>query len=46
MHTAWATTGGQALALKASFAPDVVLVDLNLPDTDGMSLVTVLARQG
>lgn len=46
MQTAWAMTGAQALALKTSFAPDVALVDLNLPDTDGMSLVTVLARQG
>lgn len=46
MQTAWAMTGVQALALKSSFKPDVALVDLNLPDTDGMNLVTVLARQG
>ncbi len=46
MRTAWATTGAEGLALKRSFSPDVVLVDLNLPDTDGIGLVTFLAQQG
>jgi two-component system OmpR family response regulator len=46
MRTAWATTGSEGLALKRSFMPDVVLVDLNLPDTDGIGLVTFLAQQG
>ncbi len=46
MKTAWATTGAEGLALKRSFSPDVVLVDLNLPDTDGIGLVTFLAQQG
>ena len=46
MRTAWATTGAEGLSLKRSFLPDVVLVDLNLPDTDGIGLVTFLAQQG
>ncbi len=46
MRTAWAKTGADALRLKDSFQPDVVLVDLNLPDADGMSLVSWLARRG
>jgi DNA-binding response OmpR family regulator len=46
MRTAWATTGAEGLNMKRSFSPDVVLVDLNLPDTDGIGLVTFLAKQG
>jgi two-component system OmpR family response regulator len=46
MRTAWARTGAEALALQSSFAPDVALVDLTLPDTNGMGLVTFLVRQG
>jgi DNA-binding response OmpR family regulator len=46
MRTACATTGAGALALKQDFQPDIALVDLNLPDTDGMVLLTTLARQG
>jgi two-component system, OmpR family, response regulator len=46
MRTAWATTGAEGLLLKKSFMPDVVLVDLNLPDTNGIGLVTYLSQQG
>lgn len=46
MQTAWARTGAEAVTLKASFKPDVVLVDLNLPDTDGIALVAWLAKRG
>jgi DNA-binding response OmpR family regulator len=46
MHTAWAKTGADGLRLRAEFLPDVVLVDLNLPDTDGIALVTWLAQHG
>ena len=46
MRTACAATGATALILKRSFLPDVALVDINLPDTDGTALVTMLARQG
>ena len=43
MRTAWAGTGEEALRLVASFRPDVVLVDLGLPDMDGGTLVKWLA---
>lgn len=46
MTTAWATTGVQALELKHSFSPDVALVDLTLPDAQGMGLVRHLAQDG
>jgi DNA-binding response OmpR family regulator len=46
MRTACAATGASALILKRSFLPDVALVDINLPDTDGTALLTMLARQG
>ena len=46
MTTAWAKTGPEAIGLKAAFKPDVVLVDLNLPETDGIALVSWLCQQG
>ncbi len=46
MPTAWATTGTEGLKLRASFHPDIALVDLNLPDADGISLVTWLSQHG
>lgn len=39
MRTAWAQTGAKAMELKRSFMPDVVLVDLELPDTNGVHLI-------
>jgi DNA-binding response OmpR family regulator len=45
MVTAWSRTGARAIELKQSFRPDVVLVDLELPDTDGVSLIGWLADQ-
>jgi two-component system OmpR family response regulator len=39
MRTAWAQTGARAIELKRSFMPDVVLVDLELPDTSGVALI-------
>jgi DNA-binding response OmpR family regulator len=39
MRTAWAQTGAKAIELKRSFMPDVVLVDLELPDTNGVALI-------
>ncbi len=38
--------GGTALARKTWFRPDVALVDLGLPDFDGLSLVERLAQDG
>jgi DNA-binding response OmpR family regulator len=46
MHTAWAKTGADGLRLKGEFRPDVALVDLHLPDADGIALVSWLAQQG
>ena len=35
-RTLEATTGGQAVALAAEHAPDLVLMDIQLPDDDGV----------
>ncbi len=43
MRTAWAQTGARAMELKRTFMPDVVLVDLELPDTNGVNLIGWLA---
>jgi two-component system KDP operon response regulator KdpE len=34
-----ATTGGEGLALAMQYVPDVVLVDLGLPDLDGVEVI-------
>ena len=39
----WARTGTEALSLKASLHPHVVLMDLTLPDMSGLALLTRLA---
>jgi two-component system KDP operon response regulator KdpE len=39
-----AATGGQALAVAAETAPDVVILDLGLPDIDGTEVITGLRR--
>jgi len=44
METCVATTGAEAIAAKADFHPDVALVDLELPDVDGMDLLARFAR--
>jgi DNA-binding response OmpR family regulator len=44
MRTAWAQTGAKAMELKRSFMPDVVLVDLELPDTNGVHLIGWLSN--
>ena len=45
MRTEWAQTGARAYELKQSFMPDVVLVDLELPDTSGVTLIRWLTTQ-
>ena len=44
METALAATGAQAVERKASFRPDIVLLDLQLPDVTGFDLVEWFAR--
>ncbi len=39
MRTAWAPTGKRGMELKKTFIPHVVLVDLGLPDMNGVSLI-------
>jgi DNA-binding response OmpR family regulator len=41
-----AFTGAEAITAKADFHPDVVLVDLELPDVSGMQLVGRFAGEG
>jgi DNA-binding response OmpR family regulator len=43
MLTEWAATGAAAVKLVESFMPDVALVDLGLPDANGIDLVRWLA---
>ncbi len=45
IRTEWAQTGARAYELKKSFLPDVVLVDLELPDTSGVTLIRWLTTQ-
>jgi two-component system OmpR family response regulator len=45
MRVAHAASGGEGLALKASFQPDVILLDLNLEDAAGFSLVSQIAKR-
>ncbi|HEX9579960.1 MAG TPA: response regulator [Gemmatimonadales bacterium] len=42
---ALATTGADADRLAGSFKPDVAVVDLNLPDTDGFEVVRRLRER-
>ena len=44
MQVAWAANGAAGMAMKATFRPDVVLVDLTLPDVSGVTLIGRLAE--
>ena len=41
-----AASGGEGLALARSFAPDIVVLDRNLPDADGLSVLARLREEG
>lgn len=43
METQRASTGAEAMQRKASFRPDIVLLDLQLPDVEGFDLVDQFA---
>ena len=40
-----AASGAEALALVAQWRPDVLVIDLHLPDTDGYRLLPALRQQ-
>jgi two-component system, NtrC family, response regulator AtoC len=40
-----AASGGEALEVARAFAPDVVILDRNLPDADGLSVLERLHRE-
>ena len=44
MQVAWAATGAAGIAMKGVFRPDIVLVDLTLPDISGVALIGRLAE--
>lgn len=44
MSVVCASTGAKGMSLKQSFNPDVVLVDLELPDTNGVDLIGFFAE--
>jgi len=43
-ETKWASTGRAGLADVAKFAPDVVLLDIGLPDMSGLDACTTIAE--
>ncbi len=38
----WAETGAEALSLAPAFGPQLLVLDLHLPDTDGLALLAAL----
>lgn len=46
MEVETVTTGAEALASKDRFRPEIALVDLELPDMNGIKLVEAFARDG
>ncbi len=45
-HTLSASTGEEGLELATKLRPDVILVDLELPDTTGLKIIEELNRRG
>jgi CheY-like chemotaxis protein len=44
-ETAFAMTGAEALPRLEAFAPDVVVLDMRLPDTDGIEVLREIRRR-
>lgn len=44
LRTLEAATGGEAIALAAELEPDVILLDLELPDVDGTAVAAELRK--
>ena len=40
-----ASTGKEALSLASSLCPDIILLDLGLPDLDGMEIIQTIDRK-
>lgn len=41
-HTAYASNGKEGLAMAEAFSPDLILLDLGLPDMDGIEIIKTL----
>src|SRR6516165_11391023 len=41
-----AASGGEGLAAAREFAPDVIVLDRNLPDADGLTVLAKLREEG
>ncbi|MEY8516177.1 response regulator transcription factor [Lachnospiraceae bacterium 29-84] len=39
-RTSWAASGMEAISLASSLCPDIILLDLGLPDIDGMEVIS------
>ena len=44
MQVSWAMSGSEAVSQKESFKPEIVLVDLELPDVNGVDLIRWLVN--
>ncbi|WP_158742975.1 response regulator transcription factor [Acidisphaera sp. L21] len=45
MQMSWASTGLEAMTLKRAIKPQIVLLDMSLPDTNGIVLIKWLVEQ-
>ena len=45
VNSSWPTTGCEAFSQARLFKPDLILLDILLPDLDGLSVCKILRRQ-
>lgn len=43
-RTNWATSGKEGISLATSLCPDIILLDLGLPDIDGMDVISQVRK--